>query len=62
MTKTTLAIFLTAVALLLLAVLLEMPFVAGGGGVLLMVGLIYAFVVARRDAERTGAETAKAAE
>lgn len=51
MSKISLAIFLAAVALIVLAVALEMPFVGGGGGMLLLVGIIYAYVVTKRDAE-----------
>ncbi|TIX49558.1 hypothetical protein [Alteraurantiacibacter aquimixticola] len=63
MTKTTLSIFLAAVTLLLLAVVMDVPpFVTGGVGVLFMAGLVYAYVVSKRDAERAGAEKVEVAE
>ena len=53
MTPVTKGIFLVAVALLVLAALLQMPIAAGGGAVIMLVGLIYAFVVTTRDIERS---------
>lgn len=58
MTKTTLAIFLASVALLFVALLVDNTFIAGGSGLVLLVGVIYSYVVTRRDEERTGAQGA----
>ena len=52
MSKVTLGVFIAAIALIVVAVALDAAVFAGGSGVILMVGLVYAFVVARRDAER----------
>ncbi|RIV85927.1 hypothetical protein [Aurantiacibacter zhengii] len=52
MSKVTLGVFIAAIALIVVAVALDSAVFAGGSGIILMVGLIYAFVVARRDAER----------
>jgi hypothetical protein len=52
MSNTTLGIFLGAVALLFMALLVGNTFVAGGSGLVLLVGVIYAYVVTRRDEER----------
>lgn len=56
MSRTTQTIFLAAVVLLVLAVINHMRFVAGGSGLVLLVGLIYAYVVSRRDEERKQAQ------
>lgn len=53
MSKITYAIFFAAVALLLFSVMFQMPIAAGGGAVIMMVGLIYAFIVTKRDIERS---------
>ena len=52
MTPITKGIFFIAVALLVAAAIFQMPIAAGGGAVVMMVGLIYAFVVSKRDVER----------
>jgi len=52
MTTLTKAIFLAAVVLLVLAVVFQTPIAAGGGAVVMLVGLIYAYIVTRRDQER----------
>ena len=54
MTPITKGIFFIAVALLIVSAIFQMPIAAGGGAVVLMVGLVYAFVVTKRDAERSG--------
>jgi len=53
MTKITQGIFLVAVALLVLSAVFKAPVAAGGGAVVMLVGLIYAFVVTKRDVERS---------
>jgi len=53
MTKTTYGLFVIAVVLLVLSAVLEMPIAAGGGALIMLVGLIYAFVVTKRDLERS---------
>lgn len=53
MTPITKGIFLVAVALLVLSAIFQMPIAAGGGAVIMLVGLIYAFVVTMRDIERS---------
>jgi len=53
MTKITQGIFLIAVALLVLSAVFKAPVAAGGGAVVMLVGLIYAFVVTKRDVERS---------
>ncbi len=55
MSNTTLGIFLAAVALLFVALVTGNTFVAGGSGLVLLVGVIYAYVVTRRDEERAAA-------
>ncbi len=55
MSNTTLGIFLGAVALLFLALLAGNTFIAAGSGLVMLVGVIYAYVVTRRDEERTAA-------
>lgn len=52
MSKTTLGIFLASVAMLFIALLVNSTFVAGGSGLVMLVGVIYAYVVTRRDEER----------
>ena len=52
MTPITKGIFLIAVVLLIVSAIFQMPIAAGGGAVVLMVGLIYAFVVSKRVVER----------
>jgi len=52
MSKTTIGILAAAVGLILLSTLFGAAFVAGGSGVVLLVGLIYAFVVTKRELER----------
>ena len=52
MSKTTLGIFLASIALLMVALLVDNTFVAGGSGLVLLVAVIYAYVVTRRDEER----------
>lgn len=49
MSKTSMALLAIAAALVTLATYLELPFAAGGSGVLLLVALGYAYVVAKRD-------------
>ena len=51
MSKVSLTLLLTAVALIVVAQFFELPFVSGGSGVLLVVALGYAFVVAKREAK-----------
>ena len=53
MTKVTYGIFFAAVAMLLLSAVVPLPIAAGGGAVVMMVGLIYAFVVTKRDLENS---------
>ena len=52
MSKTILATLLAAVLLIVIATVFKSTFVAGSTGLVLMVGLIYSYVVAKRDAER----------
>lgn len=52
MSRTTQGIFLFAVLLLLAAVIFQTAVAAGGGAAVMLVGLIYAYVVAKRDIER----------
>lgn len=51
MSKLSLAILLAAVALIVLAVVFDMPFVRNGSGVILLVGLGYAYTVAKREVQ-----------
>ncbi len=51
MSNLSLALLLAAVALIIVAQSFELPFVSGGSGVLLVVALGYAFVVAKREAK-----------
>ncbi len=52
MSKTTLYLFLAAVVLQVLAVFFQVPFAAGGAGVVMLVGLVYAYVVTKREEAR----------
>ena len=51
MSKVSLGTLLAAVALVVLAVVFDVPFMRGGSGVILLVGLIYAYTVAQREVE-----------
>ena len=52
MSKTILGTLVAAVLLIVIATIFGSVIVAGGSGVVLMVGLIYAYVVSKRDIER----------
>ncbi len=52
MSKTILATLIAAVVLIVIATIFQSTFVAGSSGLVLMVGLIYSYVVAKRDADR----------
>jgi len=52
MSRTTLGIFIATVAMLFVALLMDNTFIAGGSGLVMLVGVIYAYVVTRRDEER----------
>ena len=56
MSKTTLGIFIASVAMLFAALLVDNTFIAGGSGLVMLVGVIYAYVVTRRDEERAAAK------
>jgi len=49
MSRLTILLLLTAMGLVTIATYYELPFAAGGSGVLFAVALGYAFVVAKRD-------------
>ncbi len=49
---------IAAVTLIVIATLFNSTFVAGGSGLVLLVGLVYAYVVSKREVER--GETARA--
>ncbi|MFN2098924.1 hypothetical protein [Altererythrobacter sp. MF3-039] len=51
MSKLSMAALMIAAALIVLAVILDLPFVRGGSGVFLLAGLAYAYVVAKREVE-----------
>lgn len=51
MSKLSLGILVGAAALIVLGVIFEVPFVQGGSGVILLVGLGYSYVVAKREVE-----------
>ncbi|MEL7317461.1 MAG: hypothetical protein AAFN04_02345 [Pseudomonadota bacterium] len=51
MSKVTLGILFCAIALIALAMLFDVLFVAGGSGVVLVVALAYSYVVAKRETE-----------
>lgn len=52
MSKRMQAILISAVLLIVLAVLFNSAFVAGGSGLVLLVGVIYAYVVTKRELGR----------
>lgn len=54
MSKTILATLLAAVFLIVIATIFQSTFVAGSTGLVLMVGLIYSYVVAKREADEGG--------
>ena len=49
MSKVTLGILFAAIGLAIVATYFELAVVSGGSGVVLVVGLIYAFVVTKRE-------------
>lgn len=51
MSKVTLAILMAAAALIVAAVFFEVSWISSGSGILLLVALGYAYVVAKREAE-----------
>ena len=51
MSKLSLSIFMAAVVLIVLAVFFDLPFVRNGSGVILLVGLGYAYTVAKREVQ-----------
>ena len=51
MSKVTLALLMAAAALIVAGVFFEISWISSGSGVLLLVGLGYAYVVAKREAE-----------
>jgi len=52
MSKTIQGTLIAAVLLILVATLFNSAFVAGGSGLVLLVGLIYAYVVSKREFDR----------
>lgn len=52
MSKTIQSTLIAAVLLIVIATIFNSTFVAGGSGVVLIVGLAYAFVVSKRDLDR----------
>ena len=52
MTRNIQIILIAAIVLIVFAVLFNSTFVASGSGLVLLVGLGYAYVVSKRDAER----------
>lgn len=58
MSKTIQGTLIAAVLLIIIATILDSTLVAGGSGVVLTVGLLYAFVVNKRDIERSKENTA----
>lgn len=52
MTELTKGIFLSAVLLLVISAVFQAPIAAGGGVVVMLVGIIYAYVVTKRDIDR----------
>ena len=52
MSKVSVGILFAAVGLITLGTYFNVPFVAGGSGVVLVVGLCYSYVVAKREMER----------
>jgi len=52
MTNLTKGIFISAVLLLVLSAIFQAPIAAGGGAVVMLVGIIYAYIVSKRDEER----------
>ena len=49
MSKVSIGILFTAIALVIVATYFEVAFVAGGSGVVIVVALCYSYVVARRE-------------
>ena len=52
MSKISIAILFAAIGLITLGTYFDVPYVAGGSGLLLVVGLCYAYVVAKREMAR----------
>lgn len=51
MSRISIALLFTAIGLILVATYFDIAFLGSGGGVVLVCGLIYAFVVAKRQAQ-----------
>lgn len=51
MSKVSIGILLAAIALIIVAMFFNASFVAGGSGVVLVVGLVYSYVVAKREVQ-----------
>ena len=52
MSKISIAILFAAIGLITLGTYFDVPYVAGGSGLILVVGLCYAYVVAKREMAR----------
>lgn len=48
--NTTIALLFTAIALIIIGVILEIPSVGNGSGIIYVVALVYAYTVAKREA------------
>ncbi|MEM7700452.1 MAG: hypothetical protein AAF251_00800 [Pseudomonadota bacterium] len=53
MSKVSIGILFAAIALIAFAMLFDVMFVAGGSGVVLVVGLAYSYVVAKRESKES---------
>lgn len=51
LSKTNIALLFVAIALILLAMIFEVSFATGVSGACLIAGLVYAYIVARREVE-----------
>ena len=49
MSKTSIVLLFATIGLIIIAALYELPFATNGSGVLLVAGLAYAYVVAKRE-------------
>ena len=51
MSKLSLVLLMLTIAAVIVAMLLEAPFVSGGSGVIYVVALVYFYTIAKREAE-----------
>ena len=51
MPRTTIAFLFITIALIIVSVLLDVPFLRGGSGMIFVAALVYSYIVAKREIE-----------